>query len=431
MRLALSEGDRVIIVGGGPAGSFAALHLLGLTQRSGPRLEVLIFEPRDFERPGPGGCNRCAGILSSRVLRGLDSLQLPLPEDVIQAHLHAYAIHLDEEVLTIDQPNPDRPIVSIYRGGGPRLVDGLPLESFDGYLLSQAQARGARHMRSRVRRVTWEGRPVVHTARERFPADFLVLATGINSRSPLAPDFGYHPPKTAVMAQDEVLLPTGWPSETVRTYFRQPPGLVFGALIPKGQYLNISLLGRNMTTDAVTDFLEAQGLTEDISTTSGSLCGCTPRIAIGPARNYFGDRWVSVGDAAVTRLYKDGIGSAYATAKKAVQVALRRGISRHDFRKAYAPYCRRIASDNNYGRLLFALWSITLQASTLMEGWKRTIQIETQWQADQRLHAQVLWGMFSGDESYRTLFWRSVSFKGLKYLWDGIQGRSKARDGDQ
>ena len=63
----LSDGSRVCIVGGGPAGCFAALHLLDQAEKQGLRLEVLIFEPRDFNRPGPSGCNRCAGILSSHL----------------------------------------------------------------------------------------------------------------------------------------------------------------------------------------------------------------------------------------------------------------------------------------------------------------------------------------------------------------------------
>ena len=75
----LANGSRVCIVGGGPAGSFAALHLLDQAARHGLQLEVLIFEPRDFTRPGPTGCNRCAGILSSRLIAGVEALGVILP----------------------------------------------------------------------------------------------------------------------------------------------------------------------------------------------------------------------------------------------------------------------------------------------------------------------------------------------------------------
>jgi flavin-dependent dehydrogenase len=217
----------VCIVGGGPAGSFAALHLVHFARQQGLQLDIKVFEPRDFFKSGPGGCNRCAGILSTRLLRGLEWLGLSLPEEVIQANLRTYAVHLDGEVFRLEQPYPQRGIVSVYRGGGPRLLTGEPPASFDGYLLRQAINHGAQLVPNRVRKVVWEGQPIIHTANERFPADLMVLATGVNSRPPLAPHFGYRPPQTAVMAQDEVLRPPTWPADQVGVFFKQPVGLIF------------------------------------------------------------------------------------------------------------------------------------------------------------------------------------------------------------
>lgn len=421
MGLRLVDGDRVCIVGGGPAGSLAALHLLRLASQQKLRLEVLIFEPRDFSKPGPGGCNRCAGILSSRLLRGLKWLGLSLPEGTIQAELDAYAIYLDKEVLRIERPVPQRRIVSVYRGSGPRILQGEPEGSFDGYLLAQACARGAKHIASRVRSVVWDEQPVVQTAWEGFPADLLVLATGVNSRAPLAKTFGYHSPETEVMAQDEILRPPTWPADQVSAFFREPPGLTFGAMIPKGRYLNISLLGKGLTRDTVSDFIEVQGLDPDLGPSPSSLCGCTPRIAVGPARGYFGSRWVSVGDAAVTRLYKDGIGSAFFTAKTAMQVAIHQGISHRAFRKGYAPICKSVAIDNRYGRLLYHLWSLTLSNPLLLRSWRKAIRLEAAYPADQRVHNRILWGTFTGDEPYRDLFWASMSPAAMLGLLRGLR----------
>ena len=70
----------------------------------------------------------------------------------------------------------------------------------------------------------------------------------------------------------------------------------------------------------------------------GGLCGCTPRIAVRPARQFFGPRWVAVGDASVVRLYKDGIGSAFYTAQRAMTTAVEQGISQRAFAAAYAPF---------------------------------------------------------------------------------------------
>lgn len=420
MDLQLVDGARVCIVGGGPAGSFAALHLLRLARERGLRLEVLIFEPRDFSRPGPGGCNRCAGILSSRLLRGLDSLGLSLPKEAIQAELHAYAVYLDGQVVRIERPDPARRIVSVYRGGGPRLQVGEPVSSFDDFLLAQACAHGAQHIHARVHHVEWADRPVVLTAHEHYDADLLVLATGVNSRAPLSPAFGYRPPKTESMAQDEIMRPASWPADQVSVFFRKPPGLTFGALIAKGQYLSISLLGRGLTRDTVSDFIELQGLDSALGSGPTSLCGCTPRIAVRPAQKYYGNRWVAVGDAAVTRLYKDGIGSAFYTAQSAMQAAVQQGVSQRAFQDAYAAYCRQVARDNLYGRMLFRVWSRVLGSPTLLRAWTGTMRREANQPAERRVHHRILWGMFTGDELYRQLFWLAVgpgSLGGLARGW--------------
>lgn len=413
----LENHSRVCIIGGGPAGSFAALHLLRLSEIHGLQLEVMIFEPRDFSRPGPSGCNRCAGILSSRLWSNLSELSLSIPDDIVQADLLAYNIHLDHQSIRLDRPDPSRRIVSVYRGGGPRLVQGPPEASFDQFLLSQAISRGAIHVPHRVRVARWDGQPVLSTATDNYKASLVVLATGINSRSPLNAAYGYRQPKTEVMAQDEVFRPPGWDSAEVNAYFRRPPGLRFGAIIPKGRYLNISLLGRGFTRNTVSEFIVAQNLTYLLQIDSeSSLCGCNPRISVSAARHYFGDRWVAVGDAAVTRLYKDGIGSAYSTSRQAMSVAVQSGISANDFNKFYAPICRSIDKDNVYGLLLYRLWNFVLISPWILNTWKSAVQWEMTQPTRERRHTHILWGMLTGDEPYRQLFYRAINLISLLRL---------------
>jgi flavin-dependent dehydrogenase len=422
--LRLENHDRVCIIGGGPAGSFAALHLLRLSQQNNLHLQVLIFEPRDFSRSGPAGCNRCAGVLSSRLGGNLSELGLSIPDDVVQADLQSYNIHLDHQSIRLMCPDPSRKIVSVYRGGGPRKVQDAPEASFDEFLLSQAIDRGVQHVPHRVKEVRWEGQPVVYTTSDHFHASLLVLATGINSRSPLEAGFGYQPPKTEVMAQDEVLRPMTWTSDEVNAYFKQPPGLSFGAIIPKGRYLNISLLGKGFTRNSVDEFIAAQNLADDLQYTStSSLCGCNPRIAVSMAKHYFGDRWVAVGDAAVTRLYKDGIGSAYQTTKSAISVAMNVGISGFIFKKYYSSVCHSIAMDNSYGFLLFRLWNFVLNSPGLLNAWKAAIQWEMSQPAKNRWHMRILWGMLTGDEPYRQLFFRGINPMALLHVGYGMNSK--------
>ena len=419
--LRLREHSRVCVVGGGPAGSFAALHLLHLSELYKLHLEVQIFEPRDFSRSGPSGCNRCAGILSSRLWGNLSELGLSIPDTILQADLQNYTIHLDGESINLERPDPSRRIVSVYRGGGPRMIEGSPEASFDYFLLHQAIARGAIHIPCRVRQVSWEGLPVVSCRLGDFPADFVVLAIGINSKSPLDSSFGYRPPKTEVMAQDEVMRPEDWKPNEVNAYFQSPKGLSFGAIIPKGRFLNISLLGKGFTRDSVDEFIATQNLVEILHYgSSSSLCGCNPRIAVSAARHYYGDRWVAVGDAAVTRLYKDGIGSAFQTTKNAISTAVRAGISGDAFRQYYAPVCRSIARDNSYGFLLFRLWNFVLNSPLVLKAWKGAIQWEMSLPINEQRHRRVLWGMLTGDEPYGELFRAAINPAALIHVGYGI-----------
>lgn len=427
MTIALRSGSRVGIIGGGPAGSFAALHLLHQARQRGLDLEIQIYEPRDFSRPGPAGCNRCAGVLSSRLVRGLETLDITLPPEIIQSEIHAYTIHLDGETITLRQPDERRRILSIYRGGGPARGTTAPPASFDAFLLKEACARGAQHIPQRVHRVhLQDGIPVLHSREGQTAVDFLVVAIGINSRSPLDEAFGYRPPPCEQMMQDEVTLPANWASGEVHAWFPPPEWLTFGALIPKGRYLNISLLGKHIPRQGINEFLERINL--DGIGEGARLCGCKPRIATGPAKGYYGDRWVVVGDAAASRLYKDGIGAAFYGTQVAMRTAIEHGIHRQAFHRVYHPHCRQVTLDNHYGRLLYALWHLTLRFRPLRQAWLRAVLAERHLPPQQRTHERVLWGMLTGDEPYRALFFQAISLPAvmpvLKQLFTPRRGYS-------
>ena len=67
----LENGMRIAVVGGGPAGSFFSYFLLEMAKETGIQVELDIYEPRDFSRQGPAGCNMCGGIASEALVQEL------------------------------------------------------------------------------------------------------------------------------------------------------------------------------------------------------------------------------------------------------------------------------------------------------------------------------------------------------------------------
>lgn len=392
----------------------SALLLQKFAVQANLKVKIQVFEGRDFNLPGPQGCNKCAGILSSNLISHLENLGLTIPSELVQSEIHTYILHFPQFELKIQNPNPALPILSVYRGSGPRLGEPAYPMSFDDWLLAHAQAGGAEIVHQRIQSILPGDRPVLQTRDAQIEADLVIVATGVNSSSPLSSGWGYHPPQTAVMAQDELVLPFQMSDSSVHIFFDEPQGLIFGALIAKGRYANVSLLGNKLPAHAVDIFLKKAVPESLYNPASKMLCGCAPKIAVSPAKRFFSDRMVVVGDAAVTRLYKDGIGAAFLGAAAAARTAVQRGVSRNDFAAGYLPVCRQIALDNHFGRLLFRAWGMLRGNPQLFRIWQNIILKEISYPPERRMHTNTLWHMFTGDQTYAKIFW---SVAGNFFRW--------------
>lgn len=416
--LKLRPGSHVAVIGGGPAGSFFALHLLKGAQAAGLPLNVTIFERKHFGLPGPAGCNMCAGILSSRVMKGLQELGLTIPASVIMGRLHRYILHWRQTTVVIEQPDPTRQILSVFRGAGPKCGALPPEASFDAFLLTQAEAAGATIVPERVLEVSFPPGQAAELRATHTQASFdlVVLACGVNARPPNLFGMTYQRPPTITMAQDEIRL--GRPSDpgSVHVYCDEPLGLLFGGLVPKGEYINVSLLGHGLPGRSLEHFLDALRDRGVLTGQPERLCGCRPRVATGSASGFYGDRFVAVGDAATTRLYKDGIGSALHTARRAAHVVLEHGVARRDFILHYHPVVRAIERDNRYGDWLFGIWRRIKGEGILSTLGQRTLMAEAQLAPAWRVHSSLLWYMFTGDAPYRSTMLGLLSWPSLRNL---------------
>jgi NADH:ubiquinone reductase (H+-translocating) len=403
----IKTGSRVAVVGGGPAGCFFAMYLMHFTRGYNIRPEITIYEPRDLDKPGPKGCKGCAGILSSSLLKSLAELGLDLPEEVIQQRIDGYTILSPYTSISMSNPEKDAQVVSVFRGCGPRSFQGEQPIGFDNWLLSETQKRGVNVDRRAVSRIL-AGRPMqLDVEGERWNYELIVLATGVNAKATVLEGLGYVPPRTQTMAQDELQVETikanAHSSNVARAFLIPRSGLVFGALVPKGSFLNVSVLNKTEQPISVSDFLGNEIVGNALRGACARVCGCSPRIAITSGHNYYGDGFVAVGDAAVSRLYKDGIGSASRTAREAALTVARSGFSRRDFRRGYHPFCRRIDRDNRWGRWLFQINDRVKDSRTFLWMQHRLIGDEQIAAWGPKPFTKAVWGMFTGSYSYRSI----------------------------
>jgi flavin-dependent dehydrogenase len=424
-QLKLQDGSRVAVMGGGPAGSFFSYFLLDMAERVGLEIELDLYEPRDYSTQGPKSCNMCGGIISESLVQSLAAEGIILPSSVVERGIDSYVLHTDIGRVHIDTPLLEKRIAAVYRGAGPKGIDS-DFESFDGYLQKLASERGARVRRQAIDGVEWnEHGPLVRTRGEKPEAyDLLVVATGVNSSARkvianLAAD--YAPPRTVktmireyYLGADQVATSLG---NSMHVYLLDMPRLEFAAVIPKGANATICMLGEGVDRELLMAFLGSGEVRQAMPTgweMENNVCQCSPKMNIGPARQPFADRLVFVGDSGVARLYKDGIGAAYRTAKAAARAAVFQGVGAEDFRRHYWPTCRRIERDNKFGRVVFGVAGVFRSWHFLTRVMLAMVREEQSLPGGSRRMSTVLWDMFTGSAPYLDIFWRTLH---PAFLW--------------
>lgn len=418
--LYLSDGSRVAVVGGGPAGAFFSYFLLEMAQAVNLNIELDIFEPRDFARQGPAGCNMCGGIVSESLVQSLAAEGILLPTSVVQRSIDSYYLHMDVGRVRIETPLREMRLAAVHRGGGPRNVKVTNSGGLDGHLLALACGVGANLQRARVDDIRWEnGAPVLHAGGvDRGSYDLVACAVGVNSPGLKlfeSAAVGYvAPPSTKAyicefwFGREVVEREFG---DTMHVFLLNLPRLEFAAFIPKGAYVTMCMLGEDIDKKLVTDFLNSREVRECLPpnwSLPDDFCHCSPKISVGSARAATVDRVVFVGDCGSTRLYKDGIGAAYRTAKAAARTAVFRGVSADAFRRYYTPICRRIDHDNDLGKLVFFVSRLLQQRKYARRGMWRMVSQEQGVSGGQRRLSSVLWDTFTGSAPYASVLRRTM-----------------------
>jgi NADH:ubiquinone reductase (H+-translocating) len=404
----IRTGTRVAVIGGGPAGCFFAMYLIQYTQKLDSQPDITIYEDRDLSRNGAKGCKGCAGILSTSLLRNLIELDLSVPEEIVQRKIEGYTIQSSYTTITMSNPEKDAQVLSVFRGCGPRLSGSPRPHGFDGWLLNETLRRGAKLEQKAVSAVR-TGSPlqleVDGTLRE---YDLVVLAAGVNAGKPvLLKGLHYVPPKTQTMAQDELQadpsVKNPYSNGVAHAFLLPRSGLIAGCFVPKGSFLNVSVLNKTEHPISVSEFLQSELVRGTLPEHYQRVCGCSPRVVVSSAHNFYDDGFVAVGDAAASRLYKDGIGSALRTSRQAAFTAAHHGFSREDFGRYYRPFCRSIDRDNRWGRWLFWMNDKVKGCRTFLWAQHRLIGDEQIAVRGPKPFTKAVWGMFTGSYSYRSI----------------------------
>lgn len=439
----LPDGARIVVVGGGPAGAFFALRAARNARALNKSLDLIVIEKK-WSSPGASpdrvleGCNYCAGGISPQLFEMLARNGIHLPPEIIEGNVESVVVDGDWKSIELQVPAGKR-MLSVFRGTRPA---GRPdrYVNFDGFLLEQAVREGVRVVTGEVRQIALaeNGKPVVsynadprgQKGGESLECDFVAVAAGVNQV------LGQDPAEDRFLRSLRGVLPDFRPPKVRRTLIaemqtsgdalRHLKGEVhfaqhgskelsveMSSLMPKGRWLTVVLLGRSVDRaesserlSVIERFLGLPHIRRLMprGVIFSPSCVCFPNMTVKKARGFYADRIALVGDIVVSRLYKDGIYSAYLTASALGDCVLGAGIDRGSLEKHYLPAIKRLDLDNGFGRWVFGLSRLTFAHPFLSRIAYQAVlsEVKTKARAKRRLPG-VLWAIASGDSSYRQI----------------------------
>lgn len=342
----------VVIIGGGPAGSSCALKLKELADRNNIDPRIIIYEGKRFEKKSY--YNQCLGVLSPPLEDILkDDLNIPFPWNIVQRTIKGYEVHSEKNALSLS--GAENPSYACRR------------VEFDNYLFQQAVDKGVEVFQARVTDVECHDDGImVFSESNNIKADVVVGAFGLDDGMAKAFEraTSYRQPRFLSTIVTKIHPPESCMAEFGNFIYAFLPsslrGVEFGAVTPKGNHLSVNIAGSDVTADMMDRFLKLPAVRnalpcgdEEIRQELYYFKGKFPNL---PAKNFFGDRYVMVGDASgLIRPFKGkGINSALITGISAAHAIVQEGISRAAFNH-YLNACHELTCDIIPGKALRVL----------------------------------------------------------------------------
>jgi flavin-dependent dehydrogenase len=440
-RLHLTTGSKVLIIGGGPAGSFLAINLLRKAKSYGIELDVTIIEKKKainspehnaFECQ-MGECNFCAGGLSSKVCEALRRMELVLPQEVILDKALIINIFSDWKTISLDVL---REMNSVYRGAKPKGRSDS-IYNFDSFLLESSVKEGAKVIKAEVTGLgyTDDGRlnVSINDNSQIIDSDFVAFAGGVNSNFGNGSKTGQKP----VVCLQKIIPGFKAPRVRKTIIFELDAGdnnslinMIAGELyfilhgsrslklemisiIPKGKYVTVVLIGPSVDKSTrednlriINEFMNLPHIRKILPAglKFKTLCVCTPNIVTGTAKHPYGNRIAVIGDMFTANLYKDGIGSAYEISANLAEIVITRGIDERSLREGYRSIIRKYNINNNLGKLVFIFIRIFFRNSFFSRIIYQAVITERKSKArENRRLEKILWNTASGEDIYKNI----------------------------
>jgi flavin-dependent dehydrogenase len=344
----LEDGQTVVIIGGGPGGTSCAIMLSRLAKRRNIDLNIVLYEGKDFGKNEQ--FNPCVGVLSPPIEEILENeLGIPFPYELILEKIPAYYLHSDDEVIKLE--------------GDGEMSFAVHRMLFDNYLMYYAKHAGVKVIHSRATNIDVEPSGVmVYSETDNRRADVVVGAFGLDEGACKVFETATRYKAGSYMS---TILTKFYPEKEemekfgncIHAFLPSLRGIEFGAITPKIDHLDINIAGSKISWSWMDNFLLMPQVTKVLPSNFAmqrhELFYSRWQFPTAPAKNLFGDRYVTVGDSAgIIRAFKGkGVNTACTTGIKAAEVMMNVGISKEAFKDYYNSFSS-ITGDLPYGKMV-------------------------------------------------------------------------------
>lgn len=430
MKLTLKDNSTIVVVGGGPAGSFFAHFALGLAKERRQRITIIILDGRTCIQKAPTGCNRCMGILPETLVEKIKHAGIPLPKTHVKQEIDGYYFQTKERGITLHHPEPGHKpeIITVFRGNDTRCSEQTGNACYDDFLLEHVASQGVKVVSAVAEEIELPENQqdtvnIVYAEsgiRKKISADLVVGAFGLDTeltKRIVGRKFGYREPQSVRSCNASLYLGHAFIQEQFRNkihVFAPMIGpITCGVFIPNDNYVTVSLTGKeDITKSHLLAFLnhpKARVLLPHEWTPPEDLCICFPRIPVNHAEHPYTNRLVIIGDAGISGAYKNGIESAFDTARLAAYTAFKHGIAREDFRQGYyKPASKLLAEAHFFGSLISRIHDYTTSGKQIVNvQFDHLEKRRDDWSA---LHINgILWDIVTGNTRYKDIFIRMTN----------------------